>query len=149
MKNLIITTSDNWGITALRIVLGIVIFAHGAQAMLGWFGGPGISVTLQALTSYMGLPWIVALAVICIQFFGSIMLIAGAGTRVAAAGTIGIFIGMITYHVEHGFFMNWYGTNSGEGFEYHILVLGMSLTLLITGGGAFSIDRKILGYTPS
>lgn len=143
MKTKILTTSENWGATALRITLGVVIFSHGAQAMLGWYGGVGLSATLQALTTYMGLPWIIAISVICIQFFGSLMLLAGIGTRLAALGIFGIFIGMATYHFDYGFHMNWMGTNSGEGFEYHVLVLSMCIALFIYGGGSLSIDRKL------
>lgn len=143
MNTIILKTSENWSATALRIVLGIVIFSHGASSMLGWFGGSGLSATLSALTSYMGLPWIVALAVICIQFFGSLMLLAGMGTRIAALGILGIFIGMITYHVDYGFHMNWYGQKQGEGFEYHVLVLAMCIALIIQGGGAASLDGNL------
>ena len=143
MKKILFTTSENWSVTALRIVLGIVIFSHGAQAMLGWFGGFGLSATLQALTTYMGLPWIVALAVILLQFFGSIMLLLGIGTRLAAIGIFGMFIGMITYHYDFGFHMNWMGTKQGEGFEYHVLVLAMCLALIVQGGGTWSFDRQL------
>ncbi len=143
MKTAIFNTSENWGIATLRIVLGIVIFSHGAQAMLGWFGGSGLSATLQALTSYMGLPWLVALFVVCVQFFCSIMLIMGIGTRIAALGIFGMFIGMISYHIDFGFHMNWTGTKQGEGFEYHVLVLAMCVPLLIGGGGSMSLDKKL------
>lgn len=138
----ILNTKENWSTTIVRVVLGIVIFSHGAQSMLGWFGGYGLSLTLKSLTSSMGLPWIVALSVICIQFFGSLMLIFGIGTRIAALGIFGIFIGMATYHFDYGFHMNWFGTKSGEGFEYHVLVLSMCLGLLINGGGSLSVDRR-------
>lgn len=141
--NLLLTTSENWGATALRFALGLVVFSHGAQAMLGWYGGAGLSATINALTTYMGLPWIVALTVICIQFFGSLMLLAGIGTRLAALGIFGIFIGMATYHIDYGFHMNWMGTKSGEGYEYHVLVLSMCVALFIYGGGSLSLDRKL------
>jgi putative oxidoreductase len=143
MKKILLTTSGNWSATALRLVLGIVIFSHGAQSMLGWFDGAGLSATLQALTEFMGLPWLIALLVICIQFFGSIMLFTGIGTRIAALGIFGIFIGMMTYHLDFGFHMNWMGTKKGEGFEYHVLVLAMCVALMVQGGGPFSIDRLL------
>jgi len=143
MKKLVFNTSENWSITILRVVLGVVIFSHGAQAMLGWFGGFGLSATIQALTNFMGLPCVVAVFVICVQFFGSIMLLAGFGTRVASLGILGMFIGMISYHIDFGFHMNWLGTKQGEGYEYHVLVLAMSSALLIAGGGSFSLDQII------
>lgn len=143
MKKIVFNTKENWGATILRIILGIVIFSHGAQNMLGWFGGYGLATTLKALTVMMNLPWLAALSVICIQFFGSIMLLFGLGTRIAALGIFGIFVGMATYHFDYGFHMNWLGTKSGEGFEYHVLVLSMCLALLIYGGGSISLDQKL------
>lgn len=144
MKNLVLNTSHNWSATVLRLVLGLVIFSHGAQSMLGWFGGSGFTATMEALTSHMSLPWIVAFMVICIQFFGSLMLITGFATRIAALGMFGIFVGMASYHFQYGFHMNWFGTKAGEGFEFHTLVLAMNSALLILGGGAFSVDRKLI-----
>jgi putative oxidoreductase len=143
MKNQIFGTNGNYASTALRTMLGTIIFSHGAQSLLGWFGGYGMKATLQFLTTAMSVPLVVAIAVILIQFFGSIMLIVGAGTRIAALGIFGIFIGMASYHFQFGLHMNWGGSKGGEGFEYHILVLGMSIALFILGGGALSVDRKI------
>lgn len=148
-SKIIFATSHRLDAAVLRIIAGVVIFSHGAQNMLGWFGGSGLEATLQALTTYMGLPWLVALSVVCIQFFGSIMLMLGAGTRLAALGVIGIFIGMITYHIDYGFHMNWMGTKAGEGFEYHVLVIGMMLALLVSGGGAWSVDKTLQQRMPS
>lgn len=136
-------TDGNYASTALRIVLGVIIFSHGAQSMLGWFGGYGLKATLQFLTTAMSLPMAVAFAVIMIQFFGSLMLITGAGTRIAALGIFGIFVGMASYHFQFGLHMNWAGSKGGEGYEYHILVLGMCLAVFILGGGALSLDRRI------
>lgn len=149
MKTQIVKTTQNWGATTVRFALGIVLFAHGAQSMLGWFGGFGLKATIEFLSTHMGLPAFIGFVVICIQFFGSLMLLLGLLTRVAALGVFGIFIGMATYHFDYGFYMNWSGANAGEGFEYHILVIGMCLMLIISGGGAFSVDRKILRSIPS
>ena len=143
MKNQIFGTNGNYASTALRIMLGIIIFSHGAQSMLGWFGGYGLKATLQFLTTAMSLPFFVALAVILIQFFGSLMLILGIGTRIASLGIFGIFVGMASYHFQFGLHMNWAGSKGGEGFEYHLLVLGMCVALFILGGGALSFDRKL------
>lgn len=137
----IFRTNDNIAATIVRIVLGIVLFPHGAQMLLGWFGGYGFSGSMGFLTGGAHLPYVVALLVILIQFFGSLMLILGVGTRIAALGIFGLFVGMIlTSHLDHGFFMNWFGAQKGEGYEYHLLVLGMSLALLIKGAGKWSID---------
>jgi putative oxidoreductase len=127
----------------IRITLGCVLFAHGAQKMLGWFGGYGYSGTMQYFTGAGHMYYITALFVILIEFFGSLMLILGVFTRIAALGVFGLFIGIL-YNVAspNGFFMNWSGDKKGEGFEYHLLILGMALALIIAGAGAFSIDRK-------
>lgn len=144
MKTLVFQTSENWSATALRMVLGIILFTHGAGAMLGWFGGYGFTATAEFLQKAFALPWIVAVFVICVQFFGSLMLVTGAATRVAALGVFGMFIGMAMSHVQNGLHMNWSGQNTGEGYEYHLLVLAMCLALVMLGGGALSLDRILV-----
>ena len=145
MKKLLATNSTD--ITALiaRLALGIVVFPHGAQKLLGWFGGYGFEGTMGFLTGTAGLPWIVALLVILIEFFGALFLIAGFATRLAAIGIIGNFLGVvITSHVNNGFFMNWYSQpNKGEGTEYFILLFGLAIISLIAGGGRASVDAAI------
>lgn len=142
----LISTNGNNAAFILRVILGAVLFAHGAQNMTGWFGGLGFTATMQHLTESMGLPYLVAVSVISLQFFGAILIMAGLTTRVIALGILGMFIGMIvTVHYEYGFFMNWFGANSGEGYEYHVLVIGIAAALLVLGGGAWSLDRKLSG----
>lgn len=129
----------------LRAFLGTVLFAHGSRNMLGWFGGSGLLETMEALHLGFSLPKAIAFLVICIQFLGSLMLLSGTATRIAALGVAGIFIGMIvTAHLDHGFFMNWNGAGTGEGYEYHLLVLGICAALFSWGGGALSVDRWIM-----
>jgi putative oxidoreductase len=132
-----------------RLALGIVIFPHGAQKVLGWFGGHGFAGTMTFFTGTMGLPYLVALLVVLAEFLGSLGLIAGALTRIAALGIGSVMLGAILMvHLPNGFFMNWGGTQAGEGFEYHLLAIGLVLILLLRGGGALSIDRIIAGkYT--
>jgi putative oxidoreductase len=129
----------------LRLALGIVIFPHGAQKLLGWFGGGGFSGTMQGMTS-MGLPAVIVFLVIIAEFFGSLGLITGFLTRFSAFGITMVMLGAIaTVHSKVGFFMNWTGKQAGEGFEYHLLVIGIAIALMIRGGGAFSVDRAIQG----
>jgi putative oxidoreductase len=125
--------------------LGIVVFPHGAQKLLGWFGGYGFNGTMGFLTGSAGLPYIVALLVILIEFFGAIFLITGFATRIAALGIIGNFLGVvITSHINNSFFMNWSSqANQGEGLEYFILLFGLATISLIAGGGRASIDSVI------
>ena len=136
-------TSNDVSLTMLRVVLGVVFFAHGAQKMLGWFGGFGFHGTMGAFT-HMGMPAPVAFLIICTEFFGGLGLIVGLLTRIASLGIAGLMIGAIfMVHLQNGFFMNWMGTQKGEGFEYHLLVLAMAAALLLRGAGAFSLDRTL------
>lgn len=135
-------TDQNKAIAILRVVLGIVLFPHGAQKLLGWFGGYGFNGTMGFLTGTAGLPWLLAFLVIAIEFFGAIALIFGFATRIVAFGVIALFAGIVfTSHLQHGFFMNWAGNQPGEGYEYHLLVIGMALALLVSGAGKWSVDR--------
>jgi putative oxidoreductase len=135
------TTNNNTAIAIVRIILGTVLFPHGAQKLLGWFGGYGFDGTMGFLTGQAGLAYPFALLVILIEFFGALLLITGAFTRVAALGVIGLFAGIVlTSHTANGFFMNWNGNQAGEGFEYHLLVIGMAVALLINGAGRWSVD---------
>ena len=147
MKNLfkkLITTHPNLGFSIARLALGLVIFPHGAQKLLGLFGGYGYSGTMESLTTQMGLPSIVAFSVIMIEFFGSISLVLGLFSRFWALSLAGMFTGIIiTTQLEHGFFMNWYGNQAGEGYEYSLLVIGLALTILANGSGKWSIDTLI------
>ncbi|WP_424961427.1 DoxX family protein [Ekhidna sp.] len=140
-----LNTESNWGALIARLTLGIVLFPHGAQKMLGLFGGNGLEGTMDAFTNQMGLPWIVAFAVIMIEFFGSIFLILGFSSRLWSLAIAGLFVGIIfTNHWEHGFFMNWFGNQAGEGYEYALLVIGIALAVLVNGSGKCSIDSQLV-----
>jgi putative oxidoreductase len=143
MLKRLMATSDDVSFTILRLVLGVVFFAHGAQKMLGWFGGFGFHATMGSF-AHTGMPAPVALLVICTEFFGGLGLIVGLLTRIAALGIGGEMIGAIfMVHLANGFFMNWMGKQKGEGVEYHLLVIAMAAALLLRGAGAFSLDRAL------
>ena len=148
MKKLIqtlLSTQSNNGFSISRLTLGLVLFPHGAQKMLGLFGGYGFTGTMEFLSQQMGLPPIVAFAVITIEFFGSISLILGFLSRFWAMAFIGLFIGIIfTSQLQNGFFMNWFGNQEGEGYEYSILIIGLALSALINGSGRYAFDNIIL-----
>jgi putative oxidoreductase len=134
-------TNDHVSGLLLRLTLGIVILPHGLQLLLGWFGGYGFNGSMHYFTGDAGLPWIVAFAVIMLQSAGAVLLLTGTGTRLLAMSYIIMFIGMIiTAHADYGFFMNWNGNQKGEGYEYHLLVIGLALLLVINGAGRFSLD---------
>lgn len=140
------STDNSWTGLFLRFTLGFILFPHGAQKMFGWFNGPGFSGEMEHLTKAAGLPAFVAVMVILIEFFASLMLITGIATRIAALGILGLFIGIIAHvHYKEGFFMNWFGKMpaGSEGYEYHLLVIGLCIAILIEGAGRFSLDRLI------
>lgn len=140
----LLRTSDDLPPALLRFTLAAVMFPHGAQKMLGWFGGGGPSGTVRFFTDVLHLPAFVAVFAIVVEFFGTILLLAGAGTRIAALGFGALMIGAIaTVHWPHGFFMNWGGAAGGEGSEYGLLVLGIVAALLVSGGGRWSVDRAL------
>src|SRR6202045_891696 len=119
-------TSNDVALTMLRVVLGVVFFAHGAQKMLGWFGGYGFHGTMGFFTQ-MGMPAAMAFLIICTEFFGGLGLIFGLLTRIAAFGVGGLMVGdILLVHLQNGFFMNWMGTQKGEGIEFHLLALAMA-----------------------
>jgi putative oxidoreductase len=128
----------------MRLVLGVVFFAHGAQKMLGWFGGYGFHGSMGFFTATMGIPVPLAFLAICAEFFGGIGLILGLLSRVAALGIItNMVVAVAMVHSHVGFFMNWSGTQKGEGYEYHILAIVLGLLIVIKGGGAVSADQGL------
>lgn len=144
MWRLIVNTPYDRVATLLRLTLAIVIFPHGAQKAMGWFGGPGFSGTLDMFRAGFGIPASLAVLVVLAEFLGSLFLFIGLFARVASLG-IGIVMLVATFlvHLPNGFFMNWAGTQAGEGFEFHLLALGISLAVLIRGAGAYSIDHAL------
>lgn len=127
----------------LRLALAAVIFPHGAQKVLGWFGGPGLKGTLDYFRK-SGIPAPLAMLAIAAEFLGPLGLAAGLLTRVAALGITSVMIvAIFRVHRQHGFFMNWYGNQGGEGFEYHLLVLGLAVALIVGGAGAWSLDALV------
>ena len=143
-------TDDNTATAILRLVTGIVFFAHGAQKMLGWFGGFGFSGTMGFFTGPMHIPVPLAFLSIAAEFFGGLGLILGFLTRIAAFGiAVNMLVAIAMVHGAFGFFMNWSGAQKGEGFEYHLLVLALTAFLMIRGAGAFSVDRALTVAKPS
>jgi putative oxidoreductase len=137
-------TDNNTATAILRLVLGVVFFAHGAQKIFGWFGGFGFSGTMGFFTGTMHIPTLFAFLAIAAEFFGGLGLILGFLTRIAAFGiAVNMLVAIAMVHANFGFFMNWTGKQKGEGFEYHLLVLAIAAFLMIRGAGAFSIDRAI------
>jgi putative oxidoreductase len=144
MLRRIFATNDDRVSLLLRLILGVVMFPHGAQKMLGWFGGYGFSGSMGFFTQQLHIPAIFGFLAIVAEFFGSLALLAGFATRVAAAGIFtNMVVAVLTVHASVGFFMNWSGQQAGEGYEYHLLAIGIALALIIRGGGTASVDRAL------
>jgi len=144
MIHTIVSTDDSIATVILRLVLGVVFFAEGAQKMLGWFGGSGFAGTMGFFTGTMHIPAPLAFLAICAEFFGGMGLIIGFLTRIAVFGiATNMVVAIATVHRHFGFFMNWNGTQKGEGFEFHLLVLAIAAFLMIRGAGAFSVDHAL------
>ena len=141
MLKKLLSTEKSPVLTVLRVTLGVVMFAHGAQKMLGWFGGKGLDAALHALVPGKYVPVPLAFLAVCAEFFGGLGLITGSLTRIAALGVAGnmiVAVAMVEGHT--GFFMNWEGQKQGEGYEYHLLVLAITYALILRGAGSLSID---------
>jgi putative oxidoreductase len=151
MNKIIATNPNNYAALIARVAIAITIFPHGAQKLLGWFGGYGFAGTMQFFTGTVGMPWIIGLLFILIEFFAPILLLFGLGTRIAAFALIGGFLGVVFSSIIHnGFFMNWsMEAGKGEGLEYFILLFGLAFVSLIAGGGKASVDSFLTSKTSS
>ena len=148
MWNKLIKTDNDIAIMVVRLGLGIVFFPHGMQKLFGWFGGPGFSGTMGMFTNNLHIPALFAFLAIMAEGLGSLGLITGFLTRIAAFGVaVNMAVAVYMLHWQNGFFMNWFGNQKGEGFEYHLLVIAMAVALMIKGGGAVSVDKAIAART--
>lgn len=134
-------SNSDWGYLVLRFFLALVLFPHGAQKLLGWFNGYGFEGTMQYFTDQRGLPWIVGFTVIMIEFFGPLAILLGVGVRLWAAAIVAVMTGIIITTFHDHFFMDWFGNQKTEGMEFFLLAIGLALSLIFTGGGAFSVSR--------
>ena len=145
MLQRILETDSSKSLLLQRLLLGGVMLPHGAQKLLGWFGGYGFRGTMNFFTGTLHIPSALASLVIASEAFGSLGLLLGLGTRLAAFGAAATMLGaVLTTHLQVGFFMNWFGNQPGEGLEYHLLALALALPLLVRGGGAFALDHGLL-----
>jgi putative oxidoreductase len=144
LRSLIATRRESAPVVA-RLVLGLVMFPHGAQHALGWFGGYGFQGTLGWMTDTLGFPASLAALAIVVELLAPIALVLGLGGRLAAAGIIGLMVGAASTHVANGFFMNWFGAMKPgvEGYEYHLIALALAAVVAIDGSGALSVDRLL------
>jgi putative oxidoreductase len=145
LAGLLFRTERSAAPALLRLTLAGVMFPHGAQHLLGWFGGYGYAGTHGWMTGTLGIPGLFATLAIVTEFFAPLLLAVGLGGRLAAAGLAGLMVVAAATHVEHGLFMNWVGSMpaGAEGFEFHLLAIGIALAVVIQGSGAWSADRVL------
>ena len=136
--------TDDFTITILRLLFGAVFFAHGAQKALGWFGGYGFAGTMGFFTQKVHIPAPFAVLAIAAEFLGSLGLLVGLLSRIAAFGiACNMVVAVAMIHIHYGFFANWTGAQKGEGFEFHILAVAIALFIMIKGSGPLSLDRAL------
>src|SRR5262245_15742346 len=143
--SMLLETSPTWAIAVVRVTLGVIFFAHGAQKVFGWFGGYGLKGTTGYFRS-IGLPLPVAYLVCFFELLGGIGLILGLLTRLASLAVIIVMIGAITkVHLKNGFFINWELTaGKGHGYEANLAFTAMAVACLIAGGGSLALDRLLV-----
>jgi len=136
-------TDGRAGAAVARVTLGAVLLPHGAQHLLSWFGGYGYVGTRDWMVATLGVPGPVAGFAIVMEVVAPILLVIGAGGRLAAAWLAAFLTVAAATHAKNGFFMNWLGSQGGEGFEYHALAIALAIGVTITGSGALSVDRAL------
>lgn len=143
LRKIIETDGNDTASLIARVFLGVVILPHGLQKLLGMFGGYGFSATVDYFSS-VGIPSLIGVLIVLGESFGALFLIVGFISRISAAGIALIMLGAVfMVHHQYGFFMNWFGAQEGEGFEYHLLALGLAVVVLVSGGGRWSADGVI------
>ena len=145
MRRILLHTSDAPAPALARLVLGAVLFPHGAQHVLGWFGGYGFQGTLGWMTGTLGFPAPLAVLALVTEITAPVALVLGLGGRVAALGVVGLMLGALSTHLGNGFFMNWFGALPAgqEGFEYHLIAIALAGTVVLQGSGAWSLDHRL------
>jgi putative oxidoreductase len=144
MLRKIVNTNNDFTLTVLRLILGVIFLCHGGQKVLGWFGGSTLGTTMNIFTQQMHIPAPLAFLAIMAEFAGGMGLIVGLLGRIAAFGIISnMLVAILMVHGKFGLFMNWFGNQQGEGYEYHLLAIAIGLAILVKGSGALSIDRAL------
>ena len=140
----LIATPHDWGMFVVRVALAAVMFPHGMQKLLGWFGGPGLGNTVRFFSSGLGIHPAATTLVVLAESLGAVALALGLLGRFQALGIAAAMAGAVYYvHAGNGFFMNWSGAQAGEGYEFHVLAIAMALAVMVRGSGALSLDRLI------
>lgn len=142
---MLLSTSAAWSLLIVRLFLGVIFFAHGAQKVFGWFGGPGLKGTIAYFQSALHVPPALAVLAALTECFGGLAVFAGALTRLAALGLVVVMlVAIATVHGRNGFFLNMsQQPGKGHGIEFNLALIGMALALVVGGGGAMSVDGLV------
>jgi putative oxidoreductase len=144
MRSSLLMTRPDVAPLIARVAAGVVMFPHGAQKVLGWFGGPGFATVVGAFHQTLHIPMAIAVLDPIAEFFGALALMIGLLSRVAAFGILCVMLGAVgLVHYQNGFLMNWTGKQTGEGYEFHLLMMALCLIVIVKGGGAWSVDRAL------
>jgi putative oxidoreductase len=146
--SVLFATPSAWPLLIVRVFLGVIFFAHGAQKVFGLFGGPGLKGTIGYFRSSLGVPPALAVLAALVECFGGLAVFVGLLTRLAALGLVVVMlVAVAKVHWRNGFFLNMsLQPGKGHGFEFNFALIGMALALLVGGGGAKSIDRLIFRW---
>jgi putative oxidoreductase len=146
--DLLFGTYPSWSHLVVRLALGVIVFAHGAQKLFGWFGGSGLRATIAGFAQNLGIPAAATTAAAVVETFGGLAMLVGFLARPAAAGLAAVMlVAIATVHARHGFFLNASLTpGKGHGYEYNLALLAMALSILIGGAGALSVDRLLVPW---
>ena len=138
-------TYPSWSLLIVRVVLGVIFFAHGAQKLFGWFGGYGLKGTIGYFQQALKIP--APLTVLCAltECFGGLAVLVGFLSRPAALGlAIVMLVAIAKVHIPNGFFINWsLQQGKGHGYEMNLALIAMAAAVVVGGGGAVSVDRLI------
>ncbi len=139
------SVTESLSLFLLRVPLGVIFMAHGSQKLFGLFGGPGITATLKTFEEKMGIPPLFTILAMIAEFGGGVGVLVGCLTRISSLGIASVMaVAIYKVHLANGFFLNWYGApGRGHGIEYNIALLGIALSLVLSGGGRWSVDRLL------
>jgi putative oxidoreductase len=146
--DMIVGTYPSWSLLIVRVALGVIFFAHGAQKVFGCFGGPGLKGTIAYFKQAMGIPAGATVLAALVECFGGLAMLAGFLVRPAALGlVIVMLVAVAKVHWANGFFLNMSMTpGKGHGYEFNLALIGMALAVLVGGAGRYSVDRLIHGW---
>ncbi|MBI3029266.1 MAG: DoxX family protein [Candidatus Rokubacteria bacterium] len=138
-------TYPSWSLLIVRVVLGVIFFAHGAQKLFGWFGGYGLKGTIGYFQQALKIPAPLTVLAGLTECFGGLAVLAGFLSRPAAVGLIIVMLVAIAkVHWANGFFLNFsLQPGKGHGFEFNLALIAMAAAVVVGGGGGFSVDRLI------